>query len=87
MDADIATTFEEVESRICKLQKTNVSQKEKLRNYEYEHKQTQKSYILRIIDIIDMLESIRKNINLDIEENSNAALIIKKISKKAWAFS
>jgi molecular chaperone GrpE (heat shock protein) len=74
--------IEQIETRICELQKSYVSLQEQLKNSQNNFEHSLDDSALRIIDILDMINMAKLNMDLDCEANSNAQLIIKKIEKR-----
>ena len=75
-------SIEQIETRICELQKFCVSLQEQLKNSQNNFERNLDDSALRIIDILDMIDTVKLNMDLDNEANSNAYLIINKIAKR-----
>lgn len=69
-----------LEERIIGLQKSFVLSQEELRNFKTSTAQNNVDSILRVIDILDLIELIL--IRENIEDNSNFRVVIKKIEKR-----
>jgi molecular chaperone GrpE len=75
-------SIEQIETRICELQKSYISLQEQLKNSQNNFERNLDDSVLRIIDILDMIATVKLNIDLDGEANSDAYLIIKKIERR-----
>ena len=75
-------SIEQVKKRICELQKAHVSLQEQFKIYQNNTERNLNDSALRIIDVLDMIEKTKSNMDLDSEANSNMWLIIKKIEKR-----
>ena len=82
MQINKPTPIEQIEARICELQKSHVSLQEQLKNSQNNFERNLDDSALRIIDILDMIDMAKLNMDLDGETNLNAQLIIKKIEKR-----
>lgn len=72
--------IEEIEGRICELQKSHVSLQEKLKLSHNDFERRINTLALKIIDILDLIETVRLNMNF--ESQPNTQLFIKKIEKR-----
>lgn len=76
-------SIEQVEMRICELQKAHISLQEQFKAYQNNNERNLNDSALKIIDILDMIETTKSNTDLlDGEASSNVRLIIKKIEKR-----
>lgn len=76
-------SIEQVEMCICELQKAHISLQEQFKVYQNNNERNLNDSVLRIIDILDMIETTKSNTDLlDGEASSNVLLIIKKIEKR-----
>jgi molecular chaperone GrpE (heat shock protein) len=78
-------SIEQIKMRICELQKAHVSLQEQFKAYQNNVDSNLNDSALKIIDILDMIETTKSNVDLDNEANSNTQLIIKKIEKRLIA--
>ena len=76
--------IEKIETRLIEIQKSQVSLQEKLKRGENQFERMMDDAILRIIDILDMIEWSRKNRDLSGDADPNVPLIIKKIEKRLF---
>lgn len=76
------TSIEQIEVRICELQKAHIALQEQLKKNQTNFERTIEDSALRVIDILDMIETAKLNMILDGEINSNAQIIINKIEKR-----
>jgi molecular chaperone GrpE len=74
--------IEQIETRICELQKSYVSLQEQLKNSQNNFEHSLDDSALRLVDILDMISMAKLNMDFDGESNSNAQLMIKKIEKR-----
>lgn len=76
--------IEKIETRLIEIQKSQVSLQEKLKQGEHEFERMIDDAVLRMIDILDMIELSRKNrdVSGDADPNLNTPLVIKKIEKR-----
>ena len=82
MNSDKFNDLEQLETRICKLQTTNIALQDKLKEHQKDFDNTLDDYALKIIDVLDMIETIKSNVNLDDDKNLNLEFIIKKIERR-----
>jgi len=75
-------SIEQIEKRITELQQSKVSLQEQLKQSQITFERNLDDSALRIIDILDMIDTTKNSNDLDHDTNSNAPLIIKKIEKK-----
>ena len=79
---DAQRMVKKIETRLTEIQKSQVSLQEKLKNGENEFERRIDDAILRMIDILDMIELSSKNRDVSGDMNPNAPLVIKKIEKR-----
>ena len=68
----------EIQTRICDLQKAHVSLQEEVKNAQNTFDKELEDNALRLIDILDMIEVTKSNI----EDKSNTQMIINKVEKR-----
>jgi molecular chaperone GrpE (heat shock protein) len=83
MKMDDADFFEQIQARICHLQKTELRLQDELKKSTHDFERFIDNYALRIIDILDMIEMIKPTIEK--ENNATGQLIIKKVEKRLSA--
>lgn len=74
--------IEQIEQRICELQKTHLSLQEQFQRSQHDFERNLDHSALQIIDVLDMIETTKLNLNIEGEANSNARLIVKKIEQR-----
>ena len=74
--------LEQIEKRICELQRAHVLLQEKLKKMENNFEAQLDDAALRIIDILDLIILAKTNRDLDSESNTQAQLILKKVEKR-----
>ncbi len=72
----------EAKKRINKLQTAYLSLQEKFSEHQYQADCALEGYILRMIDIIDMMETMQANFRDNHTGNANTELLIKKVKKR-----
>ena len=79
---DTQRMIKKIETRLTGIQKSQVSLQEKLKHGGNEFERMTDDAILRMIDILDMIELSRKSGDVSGDMNPNAPLVIKKIEKR-----
>lgn len=74
--------IKQVEKRICELQNGHVALQEQLKTCQTNMERNLNNSALKIIDIIDMLETTKSNIDLNNTTNTDFHPIIKKVEKR-----
>ena len=82
MQSNDLNSIEKIESRICKLQISHVSLQEKLKSSQNNFERNLDESALRIIDILDLIEITKENMNLSKDVHSYSQIIFKKIEKR-----
>ncbi|OHE75716.1 MAG: nucleotide exchange factor GrpE [Verrucomicrobia bacterium RIFCSPHIGHO2_12_FULL_41_10] len=82
MQTNAPDSIQEIETRIAELQKTHIMLKEQLNTIQSTAERSLDDGVLRIIDILDMISSVKTNININDEANSTISIIVKKIEKR-----
>ena len=76
--------IEQIKTRICELQNAYVSLQEQSKKSQNNFDRNLEDSALRIIDILDMIEMAKLNMDLEGTINSNAQRIINKIEKRLF---
>lgn len=75
-------SIEHIAMRISTLQIAHVSLQEQFKQSQHQVERSMDDAVMRIIDILDMIEATKPSIELDSNTHVNAQLIMKKIEKK-----
>lgn len=74
--------IDKMEARILALQNAHLSLEEDIKKLRHDFENHIEHSALRTIDILDMIDNIKSNLNLEGEQNKDTQFIIKKIEKR-----